>query len=66
MSRLEESEAVQMQTNSAEQDYEEVIRLLEAEIKDLKEKLAEKKHTSLQVMNVSKVPKVRIKYPTTY
>ncbi|XP_034166008.2 syntaxin-binding protein 4 isoform X2 [Pangasianodon hypophthalmus] len=50
-SRLQEAEAVQMQTNSAEQDYEEVIRLLEAEIKDLKEQLTEKKHTSLQVAN---------------
>ncbi|KAK3552724.1 hypothetical protein QTP86_021125 [Hemibagrus guttatus] len=44
--RLQEAEAVQMQTNTAEQDYEEVIRLLEAEIKDLKEQLAGKKHTS--------------------
>lgn len=64
-STLQEAEAVQMQTNSAEQDYEEVIRLLEAEIKDLKEQLAEKKHTSLQLSNVSKTPKVGIKYPTT-
>ncbi|XP_060749082.1 syntaxin-binding protein 4 isoform X3 [Tachysurus vachellii] len=48
LKRLQEAEAVQMQPNSAEQDYEEVIRLLEAEIKDLKEQLAEKKHTSLQ------------------
>ncbi|XP_058264643.1 syntaxin-binding protein 4 [Hemibagrus wyckioides] len=47
-SRLEEAEAeaVHMQTNTAEQDYEEVIRLLEAEIKDLKEQLSGKKHTS--------------------
>lgn len=57
-SMLQEAEAVQMQANSAEQDYEEVIRLLEAEIKDLKEQLAEKKHTSLQVTNVSEMPKV--------
>ncbi|GAA6111725.1 syntaxin-binding protein 4 isoform X4, partial [Tachysurus ichikawai] len=52
LKRLQEAEAVmdvQMQPNSAEQDYEEVIRLLEAEIKYLKEQLAEKKHTSLQV-----------------
>ncbi|KAI5097106.1 syntaxin-binding protein 4-like isoform X1 [Silurus meridionalis] len=47
-SRLKEAEAVQMQNNSAEQDYEEVIQLLEAEIKDLKDQLAEKKDTSLQ------------------
>ncbi|KAF4093080.1 hypothetical protein AMELA_G00028790 [Ameiurus melas] len=50
-SMLQEAGAVQMQANSAEQDYEEVIRLLEAEIKDLKEQLAEKKRTSLQVTN---------------
>ncbi|XP_051789572.1 syntaxin-binding protein 4 isoform X2 [Erpetoichthys calabaricus] len=38
--KLQKAEAVQRQNNSAEQDYEEVIQLLEAEIKDLKAELA--------------------------
>ncbi|XP_026221402.1 syntaxin-binding protein 4 isoform X3 [Anabas testudineus] len=44
-SRLQaaEAEVVQRQTSGAEQDYEEVIQLLEAEIKDLKNQLASKK-----------------------
>uniref|UniRef100_A0A3B5A2L5 Syntaxin-binding protein 4-like n=1 Tax=Stegastes partitus TaxID=144197 RepID=A0A3B5A2L5_9TELE len=44
-SRLEaaEAEAVQRQAGSAEQDYEEVIQLLEAEIRDLKNQLASKR-----------------------
>ncbi|MEQ2178548.1 hypothetical protein GOODEAATRI_015238, partial [Goodea atripinnis] len=44
-SRLQaaEAEAVQRQANSAEQDYEEVIQLLEAEIRDLKNQLAAKR-----------------------
>ncbi|XP_042248687.1 syntaxin-binding protein 4 isoform X6 [Thunnus maccoyii] len=44
-SRLQaaESEAVQRQASSAEQDYEEVIQLLEAEIRDLKNQLASKR-----------------------
>ncbi|KAG7220119.1 hypothetical protein INR49_000995 [Caranx melampygus] len=44
-SRLEaaEAEAGQRQTSSAEQDYEEVIQLLEAEIRDLKNQLASKR-----------------------
>ncbi|KAM4635732.1 syntaxin-binding protein 4 isoform 2-T2 [Polymixia lowei] len=44
-SRLQvaEAEVVQQQANSAEQDYEEVIQLLEAEIKDLKNQLASKR-----------------------
>lgn len=44
-SRLQaaEAEAVQRQTSSAEQDYEEVIQLLEAEITDLKNQLAGKR-----------------------
>ncbi|XP_051797122.1 syntaxin-binding protein 4 isoform X1 [Acanthochromis polyacanthus] len=44
-SRLEaaEAEVVQRQAGSAEQDYEEVIQLLEAEIRDLKNQLASKK-----------------------
>ncbi|TRY93211.1 hypothetical protein DNTS_014355 [Danionella cerebrum] len=47
-SKLQVAEAVQRQTNSAEQDYEEVIQLLEAEIKDLKNQLAGKKHRGLE------------------
>nr|XP_046192762.1 syntaxin-binding protein 4-like isoform X6 [Oncorhynchus gorbuscha] len=44
------AEAVQRdrQSNSAEQDYEEVITLLEAEIKDLKNQLAGKKQKGLE------------------
>ncbi|XP_041857142.1 syntaxin-binding protein 4 isoform X1 [Melanotaenia boesemani] len=44
-SRLQAAEAdvVQRQTSSAEQDYEEVIQLLEAEIRDLKNQLANKR-----------------------
>ncbi|XP_039860946.1 syntaxin-binding protein 4 isoform X1 [Simochromis diagramma] len=42
-SRLQASEAVHRQAGSAEQDYEEVIQLLEAEIRDLKSQLATKK-----------------------
>lgn len=44
-SRLQaaEAEVVQRQTSSAEQDYEEVIQLLEAEIRDLKNQLASKR-----------------------
>ncbi|XP_034567778.1 syntaxin-binding protein 4 isoform X1 [Notolabrus celidotus] len=38
-----EAEAGQRQTSSAEQDYEEVIQLLEAEIRDLKNQLAGKR-----------------------
>lgn len=37
------AEAVQRQTSSAEQDYEEVIQLLETEIRDLKKQLAGKR-----------------------
>uniref|UniRef100_A0A3Q0SMT1 Si:dkeyp-72e1.9 n=1 Tax=Amphilophus citrinellus TaxID=61819 RepID=A0A3Q0SMT1_AMPCI len=46
-SRLQaaEAEAVHQQPSSAEQDYEEVIQLLEAEIRDLKNQLAYKKQT---------------------
>lgn len=46
-SRLQaaEAEVGQRQASSAEQDYEEVIQLLEAEIKDLKNQLASKKQT---------------------
>nr|XP_020463989.1 syntaxin-binding protein 4-like isoform X2 [Monopterus albus] len=44
-SRLQaaETEAVQGQASSAEQDYEEVIQLLEAEIRDLRNQLASKR-----------------------
>ncbi|NWX42769.1 STXB4 protein, partial [Steatornis caripensis] len=42
-SRLHVAEVVQRQARSAEQDYEEVIRLLEAEIAELKVQLAGKK-----------------------
>ncbi|XP_028268432.1 syntaxin-binding protein 4 isoform X8 [Parambassis ranga] len=46
-SRLQaaEAEVGQRQTSSAEQDYEEVIQLLEAEIRDLKNQLASKRQT---------------------
>ncbi|XP_049926051.1 syntaxin-binding protein 4 isoform X2 [Epinephelus moara] len=46
-SRLQaaEAEAGQRQASSAEQDYEEVIQLLEAEIRDLKNQLASKRQT---------------------
>ncbi|XP_016297074.1 syntaxin-binding protein 4-like [Sinocyclocheilus anshuiensis] len=47
-SKLQVAETVQRQTNSAEQDYEEVIQLLEAEIKDLKNQLAGKKQRGLE------------------
>lgn len=42
-SRLQVAEAGQRQGSSAEQDYEEVIQLLEAEIRDLKNQLASKR-----------------------
>lgn len=44
-SRLQaaEAEGGQRHTSSAEQDYEEVIQLLEAEIKDLKNQLSNKR-----------------------
>lgn len=41
--QVTEAETGQKQTSSAEQDYEEVIQLLEAEIGDLKNQLAGKK-----------------------
>ncbi|KAI1896175.1 hypothetical protein AGOR_G00092100 [Albula goreensis] len=47
-SQLQVAEAAQRQTQSAEQDYEEVIQLLEAEIKDLKNQLAEWKQRGLE------------------
>lgn len=51
-SKLQVAEAVQRQTNSAEQDYEEVIQLLEAEIKDLKNQLAGKNKRGLEATKV--------------
>jgi len=51
-SKLQVAEAVQRQTNSAEQDYEEVIQLLEAEIKDLKSQVAGKKQRGLEATKV--------------
>ncbi|NXT32222.1 STXB4 protein, partial [Pelecanoides urinatrix] len=42
-SKLQMAEVVQRQAHSAEQDYEEVIHLLEAEIAELKMQLVEKK-----------------------
>jgi len=42
-SKLQMAEVVQRQAHSAEQDYEEVIHLLEAEIAELKMQLAGKK-----------------------
>ncbi|KAF7656377.1 hypothetical protein LDENG_00041960, partial [Lucifuga dentata] len=45
-SRLQaaEAEAMQQHASSAEQDYEDVIQLLEAEIRDLKNQLSSKRH----------------------
>ncbi|XP_038595211.1 syntaxin-binding protein 4 isoform X3 [Micropterus salmoides] len=42
-SRLQAAESGQRQASGAEQDYEEVIQLLEAEIRDLKNQLASKR-----------------------
>ena len=55
---LQVAEAVQRdrQSNSAEQDYEEVITLLEAEIKDLKNQLAGKKQKGLEATKVDLKP----------
>ncbi|XP_076852237.1 syntaxin-binding protein 4 isoform X2 [Brachyhypopomus gauderio] len=50
-SHVQRAEAVPKKTSTAEQDYEEVIRLLEAEIKDLNNQLADRKRTSLQGTN---------------
>lgn len=62
-SRLQaaEAEMVHRQTSGAEQDYEEVIQLLEAEIKDLKNQLASKR----QAQGVE-VTKVSLKAGTYY
>ncbi len=53
-SKLQVAESVQGQTNSAEQDYEEVIQLLEAEIKDLKNQLTGKKQRCLEATKVNR------------
>ncbi|XP_072561190.1 syntaxin-binding protein 4 [Paramormyrops kingsleyae] len=47
-SRLQEAEAAQQRTRGAEQDYEEVICLLEAEIRDLKNQLAAYRKKSME------------------
>ena len=47
-----EAEAGPRQSNSAEQDYEEVIQLLEAEIRDLKNQLAGQKQRGLEATKV--------------
>ena len=62
-SRLQvaEAEAGQRQASSAEQDYEEVIQLLEAEIRDLKNQLASKR----QARGVE-AAKVRLKHLLNY
>lgn len=62
-SRLQvaEAEAGQRQASSAEQDYEEVIQLLEAEIIDLKNQLASKR----QARGVE-ATKVRLKHLVNY
>lgn len=54
-SRLQaaEAEVVQRQANSAEQDYEEVIQLLEAEIRDLKNQLASNRQARGEPIKVS-------------
>ncbi|XP_028311204.1 syntaxin-binding protein 4 isoform X2 [Gouania willdenowi] len=44
-SRLHAVEAVHRPGSTAEQDYEEVIQLLEAEIRDLKNQLTNRRHT---------------------
>lgn len=51
-----EAEAGPRPASTAEQDYEEVIQLLEAEIKDLKNQLAGKRQArGLDATKVSKV-----------
>ncbi len=47
-------ELFRARTNSAEQDYEEVIQLLEAEIKDLKNQLTGKKQRCLEATKVNR------------
>lgn len=62
-SKLQMAEVVQRQAHSAEQDYEEVIHLLEAEIAELKMQLAGKKakHVSeievTQLLSLGKSPR---------
>lgn len=51
--QVTEAETGQKQPSSAEQDYEEVIQLLEAEIGDLKNQLAGKKQAGVDTTKVS-------------
>uniref|UniRef100_A0A3B3QJA4 Si:dkeyp-72e1.9 n=2 Tax=Paramormyrops kingsleyae TaxID=1676925 RepID=A0A3B3QJA4_9TELE len=53
-SRLQEAEAAQQRTRGAEQDYEEVICLLEAEIRDLKNQLAAYRKKSMEPTKVGR------------
>ena len=50
------AEVVQRQAHSAEQDYEEVIHLLEAEIAELKMQLAGKKAKHVSEIEVTQPP----------
>lgn len=52
-SKLQMAEVVQRQAHSAEQDYEEVIHLLEAEIAELKMQLAGKKAKHVSEIEVT-------------
>lgn len=54
-SKLQMAEVVQRQAHSAEQDYEEVIHLLEAEIAELKMQLAGKKAKHASEIEVMKL-----------
>ncbi|KFV97110.1 Syntaxin-binding protein 4, partial [Fulmarus glacialis] len=53
-SKLQMAEVVQRQAHSAEQDYEEVIHLLEAEIAELKIQLVEKKAKHEDVLELKR------------
>ncbi|NXC89222.1 STXB4 protein, partial [Cercotrichas coryphoeus] len=53
-SKLQMAEVVQRQAHSAEQDYEEVIHLLEAEIAELKMQLAGKKAKHEDILELKK------------
>lgn len=55
-SKLQMAEVVQRQAHSAEQDYEEVIHLLEAEIAELKMQLAGKKAKHVSEIEVMQPP----------
>lgn len=66
-SRLQAAEAgaVQRQATSAEQDYEEVIQLLEAEIRDLKNQLAAKRQACGAEAKVSLNPPFLLLWKTS-